>query len=49
MCIDPNGKVVYYKPNDEDLYTFSINKEEVENARSLYPFLKDADRFTLSK
>ncbi|MEJ7779050.1 MAG: amidohydrolase [Daejeonella sp.] len=49
MCIDPNGKVVYYKPNDEDLYTFSINKEEVENARKLYPFLKDADTFKLSK
>lgn len=47
MCIDPNGKVVYYKPNDEDLYTFSINKEEVENARASFPFLKDADLFKL--
>lgn len=47
MCIDPNGKVVYYKPNDEDLYTFSINKEEVENARSHHPFLKDADGFKI--
>ncbi|WP_276346312.1 amidohydrolase [Daejeonella sp. JGW-45] len=47
MCIDPNGKVVYYKPNDEDLYTFSINKEEVENARTHHPFLKDADGFKI--
>lgn len=49
MCIDPNGKVVYYKPNDEDLYTFSINKEEVENARASFPFLKDADLFKIIK
>ena len=47
MCIDPNGKVVYYKPNDEDLYTFSINKEEVTRARQDFPFLKDADDFKL--
>lgn len=47
MCIDPNGKTVYYKPNDEDLYTFSISKEEVVKARRLFPFLKDADNFKL--
>ena len=47
MCIDPNGKTVYYKPNDEDLYTFSISKDEVIKARRLYPFLKDADNFKL--
>jgi predicted amidohydrolase len=47
MCIDPNGKVVYYKPNDEDLYTFSINKAEVTRARHDFPFQKDADSFRL--
>lgn len=47
MCIDPNGNVVYYKPNDEDLYTFSINKEEVIKARRAFPFLKDADKFEI--
>lgn len=47
MCIDPNGKTVYYKPNDEDLYTFSINKDELVKARRIFPFLKDADRFEL--
>jgi len=48
MCIDPNGKTVYYKPNDEDLYTFSISKDEVIKARRLFPFLKDADDFKLN-
>lgn len=47
MCIDPNGKVVYYKPNDEDLYTFSINKNEVTRARKDFPFQQDADAFSL--
>lgn len=47
MCIDPNGNVVYYKPNDEDLYTFTINKEEIEKSRRIFPFLKDADDFKL--
>lgn len=48
MCIDPNGKVIYYKPNDEDLYTFSINKDDVIVARESFPFLKDGDSFKLT-
>jgi omega-amidase len=47
MCIDPNGKVIYYKPNDEDLYTFTINKNDLTQARINFPFLKDADSFQL--
>jgi omega-amidase len=47
MCIDPNGKVIYYKPNEEDIYTFSINAEELIKTRAALPFLKDADEFTL--
>jgi len=48
MCIDPNGNTVYYKPEDEDLYTFSINYEELVKIRRQYPFLKDADDFTIA-
>ncbi|WP_207425650.1 amidohydrolase [Pedobacter sp. SYSU D00535] len=47
MCIDPNGKTVYYKPNDEDLYTFSISKDELVKVRRAYPFLRDADDFEI--
>ena len=47
MCIDPLGNTVYYKPEDEDLYTFSINYTEVEKARRQFPFLKDADDFKI--
>ncbi len=49
MCIDPNGNVIYYKPNDEDLHTFSINKEDLITARQSFPFLKDADKFELNQ
>ncbi|WP_443938933.1 nitrilase family protein [Pedobacter sp. MW01-1-1] len=48
MCITPNGATVYYKPEDEDLYTFSINYEELVKTRRQFPFLKDADDFTLN-
>lgn len=46
-CIDPMGNVVYYKRDEEDVYTFSINPDEVRKTRRAMPFLKDADRFTL--
>ena len=46
-CISPNGDVVYYKRDDEDLYTFSINGDETEKIRRAMPFLKDADHFSL--
>jgi len=47
MCIDAYGNTVYYKPEDEDLYTFSINYEDLEKIRRGFPFLKDADDFTI--
>lgn len=46
-CIDPNGNVVYYKRDEEDLYTFSIIGDEVTKARRAFPFLKDAENFKL--
>jgi predicted amidohydrolase len=46
-CIDPNGKVVYYKRDEEDLYTFSIIADEVQKIRRALPFLKDEDEFNI--
>ncbi|MGV3545962.1 MAG: nitrilase family protein [Pedobacter sp.] len=48
MCIDPMGNTVYYKPEDEDLYTFSINYAELEKIRRQFPFLKDSDDFDIN-
>lgn len=47
MCIDPYGNTVYYKPEDEDLYTFSINYPDLEKTRRQFPFLQDADKFEI--
>ncbi|MFD2866653.1 amidohydrolase [Mucilaginibacter antarcticus] len=46
-CIDPNGNVVYYKRDEEDVYTFSISAHELVKARRAMPFLRDADEFNL--
>jgi len=46
-CIDPNGNVVYYKRDEEDVYTFSIIADEVKKTRRALPFLKDADKFNI--
>jgi omega-amidase len=48
-CIDPNGNVVYYKRDEEDLYTFTISAEELIKTRRYMPFLKDADDFTFTE
>ena len=47
QCIDPMGKTIYYKPEDEDLYTFSIGYEELIRTRQNFPFLRDADHFEI--
>ncbi|HMR19856.1 MAG TPA: amidohydrolase [Sphingobacterium sp.] len=47
MCISPLGDVIYYKPEDEDLYTFTLHPKDLIQAREQFPFLKDGDKFTL--
>ncbi|ETZ22663.1 nitrilase family protein [Pedobacter sp. V48] len=47
QCIDPMGKTVYYKPEDEDLYTFSIGYYDLVKTRHSFPFLRDADNFKI--
>ncbi len=48
MCMDALGNTVYYKPEDEDLYTFSINYQDLVKIRRQFPFLKDADNFKIN-
>ena len=47
MCISPLGDVVYYKPEDEDLYTFTLNPQDLQRARESLPFLQDGDKFSI--
>jgi omega-amidase len=48
-CISPNGSVIYYKRDEEDVYTFSILADEVIKTRRTLPFLKDADVFEIKE
>lgn len=47
MCIGPDANVIYYKPEDEDLYTFTLTADDLVRVREKLPFLKDADAFRL--
>lgn len=46
-CVDPNGNTIYYKRDEEDVYTFTIVGDEVVKIRRQMPFLRDADNFNL--
>ena len=43
--IDPLGEILYQKENDEDIFTITLNKNEIDNVRKTFPFWKDADGF----
>ena len=46
-CISPMGDVIYYKRDEEDLYTFTISGDDPEKTRRALQFLKDADKFQI--
>jgi omega-amidase len=48
MLIDPQGQVLYHKADDEDTFTFTLEKELLHDVRNKFPFLKDADQFTIN-
>ena len=47
MIIDPIGEIIYEKANDEDVFTYTLIKERLEEVRTKFPFWKDADPFSL--
>jgi len=47
MVIHPLGEVLYHKPQDEDIFTITLQKDELENIRQKMPFWKDADSFKI--
>jgi len=48
MIIDAMGTVLYTKAHDEDLFSITLQKNELEETRNKLPFLKDADRFIIT-
>ena len=45
--IDPLGEILYYKKDEEDIFTMSLNKDHLQSIRKKFPFWKDGDRFTI--
>lgn len=49
MLIDPLGEVIYQKNRDEDIFTYTLQKEKVEETRNHFPFWRDADSFIIGE
>ena len=47
MVIDPLGEILYNKADKEDIYTFTLDKANLNHDRNRFPFLLDGDNFTL--
>jgi omega-amidase len=47
MVVNPLGEVLYHKANEEDIYTFTLQKEDLIDIREKMPFWKDADPFLI--
>jgi omega-amidase len=48
MVIDPLGNELYQKVDDEDIFTITLQKDTLQEVRDKFPFLKDADSFTIN-
>jgi omega-amidase len=48
LVIDPLGQVLYHQADEEDVFTITLQKEDVDKVRSQFPFWKDADGFTIN-
>ena len=45
LIVGPLGEVLYHCAYEEDVFNITLQKEEITNARSQFPFWKDADFF----
>ncbi|HKZ65309.1 MAG TPA: amidohydrolase [Chitinophagaceae bacterium] len=47
MVIDPLGEILYYKKDEEDIFTIALDKDHLQTVREKFPFWKDADHFII--
>ncbi|MFT4204770.1 MAG: amidohydrolase [Chitinophagaceae bacterium] len=45
--VHPLGKILYEQADAEDMFTYTLRKEELEKTRNRFPFAKDADSFKM--
>jgi predicted amidohydrolase len=47
MVVDPVGEVLYHKKDNEDIFTITLNKDDLNNVREKFQFWRDADKFNI--
>ena len=47
MVVNPLGEVLYHKQHDEDIFTITLQKDELQDIREKMPFWKDGDPFMI--
>ncbi len=47
MIVDPLGEVLYTRPDEEFVYTTTLEKKDLDEVRAKLPFLKDGDSFLI--
>lgn len=48
MIIGPLGNILYHKADEEDVHTITLQKDELNEVRSKFPFWKDGDNFSIA-
>ncbi len=48
LVIDPMGQVLYHMADEEDINTITLSKEKLQEVRTRFPFLNDADDFIIN-
>jgi omega-amidase len=47
MVVDPLGQTLYHKADAEEVFTITLQKENLDEVRNKFPFWKDGDSFNL--
>lgn len=47
MVLNALGETLYHKAHDEDVFTITLEKTQLDETRNKFPFLRDADNFTI--
>jgi predicted amidohydrolase len=47
MVVDPLGQILYQKSHEEEVFTIALQQNQLQEIRNKFPFLKDADDFTV--
>ncbi len=48
MIVDPVGEIIYQKTNDATIFTYTLEKEKLNEVRESFPFMKDSDSFIIN-